>query len=191
MLTHPHPARRQHRPRRHAAAGASRAAIPTRCSRRWSPSSRAPTASRCTCARIVATSRTTTCTRMRDALQTRMNLEMAATEAMLAHCARGAAAGLLPRARATRGAHDRGRARRRRAGGPAARTAAPRLRERGHPRVAVHRPGAGADRGRARGRRAGRRAAHRRLCRGHRRAPGDGTRCGSSRRRAFGVAASA
>ena len=53
-------------------------------------------------------------TRMRDALQTRMNLEMAATDAMLRFARERAAAGLLPRAGAPRGAHDRGRARRRR-----------------------------------------------------------------------------
>ena len=61
---------------------------------RWSPSSRAPTASRCTCARIAGTSRTAT-SRAAAALQTRMNLEMAATDAMLASraaCARRTAA---------------------------------------------------------------------------------------------------
>ena len=54
--------------------------------------------------------------RMRAALQTRMNLEMAATDAMVAFAREIAAAGLLSGAGAAGGGHDRGRARR---GGPA------------------------------------------------------------------------
>ena len=46
---------------------------------------RALTASRCTCARIAGTSRTATCAPMRGTLQTRMNLEIAATDEMIRH----------------------------------------------------------------------------------------------------------
>ena len=83
-----------------------------------------------------------------------------------------ASAGLLPRSGETRRAHDRGRARRRRAARPPARLlrGAARIR---HPRLAVRGPGAAAARGRARGRRAGGRTAHRSLCRLDRRAAGD------------------
>ena len=84
MLMHPLRPRRQHRPRGHAAPGAPRHLSRPAAGRAASPSSPAPTASRCTCARTAATSRTTTCERMRAALQTRMNLEMAATDAMIA-----------------------------------------------------------------------------------------------------------
>ena len=95
-----------------------------------------------------------------------LNLEMAATEEMLADRARPPPARGLHRSRAARGAHDRGRARCRR---PAQ---SPRLFRRqarlgGHPRQPVHRADRGAGRRRRSARRPGRRVPHRplRACR--------------------------
>ena len=83
---------------------------------RWSRSSGARTASRCTCARTAATSRTATCARCAGALQTRMNLEIAATPEMVAIALEVQPAGRLPGAGEAHRGDDRGRARRRGAG---------------------------------------------------------------------------
>ena len=91
------------------------AGIPIRCARRSSRSRPAPTASPRICARIAATSATTTSRGSRRELTKPLNLEMAATPTRWSRSrVRHAAARRLPRSRAARGAHHRGRPRCRR-----------------------------------------------------------------------------
>ena len=152
--------RSQHRSRGDAAPGAPRApARPgTRRARRRAGRRRQP--SRCTCARTGATSRTATCASCAPCSTTRMNLEMAVTDEMLAIAAevRPADCCLVPEKRAeltTEGGLDvAGQAARIRGGGghPGRRR---------NPRRAVRRPRGRADRGSRGERRARRRAAHR------------------------------
>ena len=86
---------------------------------------------------------------MREALQTRMNLEMAVTDEMVAHRAEGAAAGLLSGARVAPGSHHRRRLGRARARARGSADAVPGARRLGYPRLAVHRSGSGTNRSRA------------------------------------------
>ena len=137
------------------------------------PSRPARTASRCTCARTGGTSRTTTCTACARALQTRMNLEMAATDAMLAIAreVRPHDCCLVPEKRAeltTEGGLDvAGQV-------PRLRDYCAALREAGS-RVSLFIDPEQAQLERCAGRgRSGRGTAHRRVCRSDRRAPGDG-----------------
>ena len=152
--------------------------IPTPCTRRCSPSKRAPTASRCICARTAGTSRTATSRRCARLLQTRMNLEMAVTEEMIgiARQVQPQDCCLVPESRreiTTEGGLDvagQSDADRRRVSG---------ARRRGNPRLSVHRSGCRADRGRQTRRRAGDRIAHRRLCGCRRGLPGRASSSGS------------
>ena len=96
------PARRQHRSRRDAAPGAARELSRSAARGVDRRAGRAPTASRCTCARTAATSRITTCAASARRLQTRMNLEMAATDGDDRARPRAGAAGRLPGAGETR-----------------------------------------------------------------------------------------
>ena len=114
------------------------ATIPIRCARPRSSRRAAATASPRTCARTGGTSATTTCSASRTPTDLPLNLEMAATEEMLAIALRPQTARRLHRARKARGAHHRGRARRRRAAQPPAADRQPPDRRR-HPRQPVHR----------------------------------------------------
>ena len=126
----------------------------SRCAPRISPSKPAPTASRRTCARTGATSPTRTSPALKRELTRPLNLEMAATDEMLAIALRH-----LPQRRAAscrsgaRSARPRA-ASTSRAGATHLRRVVGDLQERRHPRLAVHRAGSA--------RRSKRRAAHRR-----------------------------
>ena len=124
--------------------------------------------------------------RLKRELTRPLNLEMAATDEMLAIALAPRAACLLPRAREARGAHHRRRARRR------ARREPPAPFRRGaegrrHPRVAVHRARSDRDRSGRPPRRRHRRAAHGRLLRaragGRRRRPRARARAAAARPR--------
>ena len=120
-------------------------------------------------------------------LQTRLNLEMAVTDEMVDFAVQASPRRLLLGAGAPRGAHDRRRARRRRANATRS-SGVPRARRARHSRVVVHRSRPRADRSERRSGCAGRRAAHGRV-RGGRRSGGcEGARAHRVRRRAGALA---
>ena len=144
------------------------AGIPIRCARRGSPPRPAPTASPRICARTAATSPTTTSRGCMREIDLPLNLEMAATDEMLAIALRHRphAACIVPERReerTTEGGLD--------VAGGATRLApiVARARRGRHPRLAVHRARPRQLEAAAASRRAGGRAAHRRLLRGGRR----------------------
>ena len=92
--------------------------------------------------------------RLKAEIDKPLNFEMAATEEMIAIALQDAAARRLPGAGEAHRAHHRGRARCRQAA-RAARAGGACAQARRHPRLAVHRRGAGADRGGGRAGRAG------------------------------------
>ena len=127
---------------------ATRAAdgIPIRCARRRSPSRPAPMASPRICARIAATSATTTSRGSRRRSPSRSIWKWRRPTEMVAIALETATARGLSRARAARRAHDRRRPRRRRAAQSAGAGGGQAAGGR-HPRLAVHRRRAAADPG--------------------------------------------